>query len=507
MGTTPTGTAFAAKALHPAGGLTSEGIPDGFSRPTAKWASTSTHVVQHPAGTGDSWDADLVFFCHPSIMGYYNTVYGAGGAQGNFFNPTLYPTNPAEGADTAAILEAYIAGQVKFMAMAERYRPLDFGVTLTPIASALTNQGTILCAQYPQSSRLMQTEAFYIDAKGKGKTADRASEPPFAVVQRPHVNAEAMQKDLARIGGVEAIQSRLSKSLKGDNAFEKEYTSLVEAWPQYYQDLTSLTMMPKVYSSNFSDGCYAPYKFTTDFKKWQSTKEVHRYASSTDMLAFELSPALLMYPFAEHGAVGYPYVLPSLSYDTVGAPTVARGDYNVIHIALRGMSPSASFKLTIRQSWELETLPGSSIAPFVSGPIEPDAAALYAYSLIVRKLADAYPERYNSWEKLVDVIDAAAQAAGVFIPGAGLVGKGAKALYHLLSGKKQIPMQVSIPNHPGNPGKEMKKLAQGVSAATKVANKALQAAAAGSNAALAARVAVEGVKAKRKRKKRAKASK
>lgn len=468
MGTTQNGIEWALKALHPAGGAHGElGVPDGMTRPTAKWTTTSTFVVQHPSGSGDTWDADLVFMNHPMFQGYYHTIYGAGDAQGNFYNPTLYSEVP----DTDA---KYNAGLSKFMEMSERYRPLYFGVTLTPIASALANQGTILCAQYPQIHRKLAID--YQSVEGQRPDRERAPVPvmrdgrrtekpeeekqPVAPTECRKIfsNKELMMKAVGAAGGAGAVLREAA------NLSVQTRVSLLDCWTQYYQDLNALTMLPKVYSSNFADGCYAPYKFTPDSREWKNARDVHMYNSVASCLAFELDPTLMQSAAVQTHTPGYPYVIPGYCREYLGWGVLPRGDTNVIHIAIRGMSPSASFKLTIRSGWEIETLPGSTISPFVNGPIEPDPSALTSYSLIIRKLADAYPERYNSWEELVNVIDAASQAAGVVIPGAGIIGKGAKFLYNLFSPKAKPAAEVQRTDQMSKLTNQLKSLRSQVAA-------------------------------------------
>lgn len=426
FGNTPTGSAWASKALHPAAGHTGAGIPDGQSRATAKLATTTTHIVSHPAGSGETWDTDLVFFCHPLCFGYEHSVYGAGDRQSNFWNPTFYGDG-----DPTLIWDRYMVGTEKFLEMAERYRPTYYSVTLTPVCSSTTNQGTIIAAQYPQDCRMYNTQVTYVVADGKGKT--RAESPAPEHPRRGlFANRSALMADVEKRGGPDALNHSSPV-----NGYDYRRTTQIEGWPQYYNDLNALTILPSAYSAAFADGVYAPYKFTPDSRLWKNSKDVHDYSSAADLAEFELHPTTTTAAITPACTLGYPYVMQGVTGGNGnGNPTIPRGDHNVIHIAIRGMSAAASFRLTIRAGWELETLPGSSIAPFTDGPIEPDPAALLAYSLIVRKLADAYPEKYNSWEQLISVIEKAADAAGVVIPGAQLIGKGARFLYDTFK-KKQ----------------------------------------------------------------------
>lgn len=426
FGTTETGINWAKKVLHPAGDGVIAGIPDGFPRPTAKYSIMTTAVVRAPlGGTGDAWDADVVLFHNPLIIGYVRTIYGAEDFSYNLFNPAVYPVAPTD------ILSSG-AGLSEFATMVETYRPLYYSVTLTPIASTLTNQGTLLIAQYPQRPRMTTIDTTYMpdehqiprDARGKQVSTSKDVPPPqMSLFHRRNFHATTCAAAVA--------PKDLPPPLP--NAMYTYVRSLCESYPSWYSDVNTLTLLPNTYVGPFREGGYSVMKLTSGFEHWMSTRDVRYYSGATDSAPFETYPALL-----ERATAGtersYPYVFKGVDTTVSNLAVLPRCEENVIHLSLRGMEKTAQFKLTIRIGWEFEVLPQSSIAPFIGGPSAPDMAALESYARIALRLKDGYPEAYNSWEKLVDVIEAASDAAGVVIPGAGLIGKAARWIYNAVSG-------------------------------------------------------------------------
>lgn len=443
LGTTPTGIEWAMKAMHPAGEGSPAGVPDGFPRPTTKWMITCTSQVSAPAGpAAPSWDFDMVAFNHPLILAYVHSVYGSADTQYNVFNPAIYPNPPSS-------VALYKAGLTEFIGMVERYRPLYSSVTCTPVVSALTNQGSVTIAQYPQVYRDMAFD-YEIHAESPKKDSvkekskkredeDGAASSAVAPISRtaPNVRVEFPRK-ISNNPGYMEFARREYGSGPPPNADYTRYRSLLECYSEHYSDLTALTILPNTYVGQFKDGAYSVLKFTGDFNHWRNTRELKQHLGNSGALAMELDPTVLDLAPTAVSTKSYPY--PDIIQSCVaesGWPVLPRCEQNVMQCSFRGLDPTAAVKITFRIAFECEVLPQSPIAPFVSSPAEPDAAALYAYSLITRRMKDGYPEAYNSWEKLVDVIKLASKAAGVVIPGAGLIGDAADWLYKTFSSGKK----------------------------------------------------------------------
>lgn len=429
FGTTETGINWVKKALHPAGDGVVAGIPDGFSRPSAKYSIMSTAVVTAPSGIDqDTWDADVVLFHNPLLIGYVHTIAGANDVQYNLYNPQIYPQPPTD-------INLCGAGLARFASMAETYRPLYYSVTLTPIASTLTNQGSILIAQYPQKPRLSTIDTTIVpddDAvpsrKGKEKSKEVRGNAPSDLPAPREFHTCSMSEKAA---------AKMSMAALAPVPANMTYTyvrSQCESYPAWYSEVNALTGLPNTYVGAFREGGYAVMKLSSNFENWMSTRDVRYYSGAADSVPFELYPALLE-RLINGTSPSYPYVWKGVDTSTSNLAVLPRCESNVIHMSLRGLDKQAQFKLTIRVGWELEVLPQSSIAPFVGGPSPPDLSAMEAYSRIILRLKDGYPEAYNSWEKLVDVIETASDAAGVVIPGASMIGKAARWLYNLTSGK------------------------------------------------------------------------
>jgi len=440
MGTTPEGVKWAMKALHPASENIISGIPDGTSRPTAPWNIMATFDLTKPTGsaTESTWDADVILFSHPLIFGYYHTVHGADDYQGVWLNPAFgdhpYPDLFGE-----------------FLALAERYRQTYLGVTCTPVCSSLSNQGTITVAQYPTQPRHLTHDSVWDPTKGI--PTERPS-TFFCSKKIPNMNPTLLARDLKLRQAARDLEAAHSCKetpevrVKGKKPEVEEpdtpqnwsyYSPIIEAWVDYYKEVQALAQLPNTFIGQFKDGCYAPLKLSDYSLKWRNARAVMAYAGATDLLAFELDPTLLRDAMPKTSTNSYPYVMPGYSMGNVGFPVIERSDKNIIHMSFRGLSESASAKIVIRSGFELEPMPASPITPFMRVAPESDEAALIAYGKIVRQLKDAYPEDYNSWEKLVNVIDLASKAAGTVIPGASLIGDAAKFLYNTFSGSGSHP--------------------------------------------------------------------
>jgi len=266
-----------------------------------------------------------------------------------------------------------------------------------------------------------------------------SSRRPEGSVPPQPVNKTLTSRDVDR-SMAEAVRLQDVKGMKEKKAAASDaprplnvYDSPIEGWPDYYKEVASLAQLPNTYIGAFAAGAYAPLKLTRVSSKWRSTRHVFSYAGTQDLVAFGADPTLLQANMTTTTA-SYPYVMAGYSESDPGNAVVPRCDVNVIHIAIRGMSKDASFKLVIRAGFELEPSPGSNICTFMRVPPEEDSSALVAYGRIVRQLKDCYPEAYNSWEKLVDVIETASKAANVVLPGAGLVGDAARWLYNTFKG-------------------------------------------------------------------------
>lgn len=433
LGTTPTGIEWAMKALHPAGEGTPSGIPDQFARPTAKWMITSTQQFSAPeGGSGNSWDLDLIGINHPLFFAYYHSIWGAGDSQGTVYNPAIFSSNPST-------FQQYVEGTTQFINMVERYRPMYAAMTCTPVVSSLSNQGSVTVAQYPLEPRYMsidhQPDTASADGKAvKGKKKEEDEDVGSSTT------AAAVPLPIRTTSRNPYHTERALKTLPPSNAVNTRIRSQLETWSEYYADLSSLTVLPNSYVGQFKDGVYTVLKFTGDFDHWQNTRSLYTYLGTSGASAIEAAPCTADIAPTAASTNSFPYVIPQYSLSGSGWPVLPRCEHNVMQCSFRGLDPAAAVKVTFRMAFECEVLPTSTIAPFVSSPAEPDAAALYAYALITRRMKDGYPEAYNSWEKLVDVIKMASKAAGVVIPGAGLIGDAADWMYKTFSSKGKSGM-------------------------------------------------------------------
>jgi hypothetical protein len=412
------------------------GIPDGFPRPTAKYSIMSTSVIHSPYGSSmtDTWDSDMIFFHNPLLLAYMHNLNGTLLYESNIVNPALYTTFPTT-------VQAYHAGLVQFANMTEKYRPLFYSVTLTPVCSALTNQGTIVIAQYPSDPRMTTVDADALSAPSKSRSKEKAREEkrestPAPSSLRAFRESCSSQREASMVAAVAAEKVSDPANAEGHNILVR---SLCESYTGFYSDVNALTVLPNTYVGAFKEGAYSVMKMSSGFEHWKSTRDIRHYSSVLDSAEFVSHPEVLS-RYVRGFQYAYPYPILAGVDDISGNCAVfQRSESNIIHVSLRGMHKDAQFKLTIRVGWEFECLPQSPIAPFCNGPSSPDLSAMESYGRIARCIKDGYPEAYNSWERLVDVIEGVADAAGVVFPGAGLIGRGARWLYNQFSkpGKSQ----------------------------------------------------------------------
>jgi guanyl-specific ribonuclease Sa len=446
-----------------------------------------TLAAPNPTFNDPNWDMDVIFFAHPVISAYVHFVQGATDVEQVILNASL------GGPFT------YLQKFIMFGNYASRYRMTHMGATFTPSMSALTNAGTVIAAQYPIAIRK-------VSSFSRGTTN---SVPSF--VPKPGVKDKRKEEGCSDVANAPELpimlrrdmdHRMLEKLAKMDlrptpNAEAMWNLSVIEAWVEYYKDISALNTLPNTYVGQAKDGAYSCYKLSAEAMKWRSTREVHGYENFLDVATFESSPNLAAIPCPVSTNPSFPYYMGGwVSDGSQGNAVYERSDPNVMHVSFRGCHAQASFQLTIRQGWELEVVPGSPIAPFVAPAIPPDAIAIAGYAAIIRQLKDCYPEAYNSWEKLVDVIEQASNAANMALPGVGLIGKAARWIYDATSGAGKKANAATLKS---KQAKEVARTAASVQAAQSRGDKMLEA------AAQSAAPSATGRKKKRNRKRNRKA--
>jgi hypothetical protein len=153
FGDTPNGRDWCIKALHPSDPAVSiTGVPDQSCASTVfvNWQQTTTLVAPAASsGTAQSWGSNIMILPTPSTFGRYTSTTDNGTttftSNGAIPNSTLGTTSPAA---YASMMDQY-----------ERWRLAYMGVTVYLDAPALSNQGSLVAAQYP-----VEPEACYAGA-------------------------------------------------------------------------------------------------------------------------------------------------------------------------------------------------------------------------------------------------------------------------------------------------------------------------------------------------------
>lgn len=342
------------KALHPADPLTTpNGIPDLCSIPSVfqNFSSSYTIVNPLPSNTGN-WDFDVFFYAHPVFLGAVRTVDALGAVTWSaILNPHLTGTTTSEKRD-------FVFNQW------EKYRIAYLGITGYHDAAALSNNGLIASAQYPQTP---EYTTYFEDLE--------TSVPYYYLTRR------------------------------------------AELWPQTLKTFEQLQNLPNAYFGAARDGVYCPYKLSETCQDWVSAKDLVLHFASSTSQAFLPSAGAYNVPIASpmegpYGIVG--------SNRTTLYTVQKRCDDGVIHISGRQFASAASFTCYYRSGFEVQVTPGSTISSFAKTSPPHDATALSTYFSISRELKDAYPAEYNDLGKIVRTIaDAAADVLPTIFPGLG----------------------------------------------------------------------------------------
>lgn len=370
LGNTPDGKSWALKALHPADPLTEvRGIPDQSAMPTVfqnyQW---STNVTNPTPGTTGIWSFDLFLFAHPILAGALRTHDSAGAY---LWSPIVNPQVGLSGS-------TWIQRQEWFVNNVEKYRVAYLGVTGHQDAAAVTNQGMIACVQYPITS--------------------------------------------------------ISGSLDTDDVVD-QIVRLVDLFSSAPKTWTEMQTLPNAYLNTAREGVYAPYKLSRTCQDWQTSRDLRQFVPYGNCSAFAPTARRVVLGAAAPSLTtltgGWPYGLTGYYAGSVESTemTLKRSDEGIIHIAGINLHSSSSFTFIFRAGYELQVAPGSAVSTFAKLSPRYDSLALDGYYAIAREFKDAYPEDFNSLEKILGTIaSVVGDVVGTLFPVARPVITGIKAL-------------------------------------------------------------------------------
>lgn len=368
--------------------MPNSGVPDRKSAPTAILHFDTKYKISNPTivGGDTTWNCDVQVRPDPLCFGAYYRASASEFAEPITRSETLasgvnrYFLNPQVNGTGATPELSYAQKLAFWRANVKQYRCIYAGATLTSDAPSLTDQGTISAAQY-------------------------------SVMEK---NYSIPTLDFAAPTNV-----YLGRSVK--------------VWESTIPTFDSLQNMPGVYTAKSKDGCYLPLKLAPSDFSFKSTGEatyVHSDRSSgivSEKEVFCSTSTGLSNPYCPCADV--------VASDVTGLPTgdlmLAPSTSNVGHISVRGISNSAALYVQLRVGYEVMVMPGSTYSPNLIKLIESDPVALESYFEISRRLADAYPEHYNSLGAILPIIGGLAQKV---LPSlAPLAGRALKGLGGLLT--------------------------------------------------------------------------
>lgn len=392
LGSTPAGSTYATKALHPSDTDIPVQIPDDKNKLTTFLAYQNKYVVRPPVGLteGTTWDCDILISSDPVCPCVSLVAPSSGGVQ---WNKDTCPSSFSAAGDHQYYLNGMIPNAVLpntdihdwfwakmavlgyQSACVREIRCAYSGVTAELEAAALADQGTVLAAQYP-----LEFDEF--------STQDTTGNYCWRPINQLAFNRIMLQSAAAGV--------------------------------------------PTAYSGRAKDGVYMPIKFSKRdlaFKRFDDTRYLHMdYDPATAtyrtdrfsvMSSTSVANAILPVPDVAFAA-GNPN----------GPGCLQPMTDNIGHMFWRALSGSASIILMVRTGYEVTVQPNSVFAPTQKLPIPVDDMAMHSVVMIAREMADAHPASFNSLGALLPIIaNVAAEVLPKVLPMVGTVWREAKGLF------------------------------------------------------------------------------
>lgn len=383
MASTPSGRAWAIKALHPSDPITEVvGLPDESSCPSVVLHYNQVYRIVPPLGLStSSWGFNLTVLPNVIVPGCVDLLDGSGNSAGkyNFLNQAFRPPgvpNPS-----------YLQLRRQFQTLGiEAHRLLYMGVTGYQDGPALANQGTLVAAQWEVARRKMSTTS-------------------------------------------------------ADNGLVVQGTRGAIYDDTDFADYATSQFMPNAYFGESKDGVYLPLKVTSTCQKWTTDADLEGHCGGWPYAMGDEDAGWATPTVAQGIGNGFrPY--PSLERRWWSVPGPGwKGDlvYKPLNgiwggISVRNLSPQTSFAFYVRLGIEARVTPSSMLASNqrMSPPYDP--VALSSYFRINRELKDAYPADFNDLGKIWEVIKNAARVALPIVGGFGPVGAAIAGLGNAIIG-------------------------------------------------------------------------
>lgn len=343
LATTPAGRTFALKALHPADPEIKINRGPGTIRPTLAIASDMLDTLPFPSGataaclvqTPNIYYPLTVFFVNAggslvSAMRFSNKALGGPGVE----------TSPTGFAVSRVPMDTALRSM-------EAYRVTAQSITCDVIAPALSDQGTIVSAQYVDNPLTVQPTTI---------TSEVAAGPDVITLCR-------------------------------------------DLWMWNPRpNPVDLLMGTTAYSGKAREGFYQPLKLDKfDFIHSEDTCIYMNVSASFVSDGMSTSMTSGNYPIFSNAA----------DVGTTTLTALPKPSSNVIGISwIEGTAGNPQVSLRVRVRQVIEAIPrlGTTYAPMAESPLPPDELAYRMVAEISGRMKDAYPASYNDLGKLKDTI-------------------------------------------------------------------------------------------------------
>jgi len=380
LATTPGGTAFCLKALHPSEHTIKSARCPGGNKMSVALCSDGIYDI--PIQNANS-TLQLCQGPNPVIPACVNVTYLQGSAPvsagwWNIYN-TAFSGSSRSCFEFLPNVLTNLHYVNDFCSRVTEYRITSQSVTVEYNAPALSDQGTITAVQY---------NAAHSD--GSFTVADTGG----ATVKNQHLMA-----DWTAFGPIVAPTA----AVLGTNA----------------------------YTAKAREGAYQPLKLTS-FKWRPATDRTYFFQRSASQMADDDSIIASSYNQV------FPFFEDRNGKNTIGdlGSFPKYCGYNFGTIYMQGLSAGSSVRIRVRQVVEVTATPSTVYAPLLEIALPPDMTALKMYSEISARMADAYPASYNDLGKLKDFVLSVGKKVLPYVepgldllskmPGIpGLIGKGA----------------------------------------------------------------------------------
>lgn len=180
-----------------------------------------------------------------------------------------------------------------------------------------------------------------------------------------------------------------------------QFVRLFDLWQDTPKSFASLVQCPGVFTGEAREGCYMPMKMD-DNTKWRRTNDLRGHLVNVDY-AGTMTHA---HTYVAAGAGAGPYWPFGFTGWTDASKYMAfrNCQRTTAHLAIQGLAPTATVKLTIRYGFEFAVPPNTNYSMMATLPPVFDERALVGYQMIARRMKDAYPLAFNDWQKIVKTI-------------------------------------------------------------------------------------------------------